>query len=84
MAVGIPYVVTPVGSCAEIGEAGITHLCATSQEQWRAGLERLLTDEALRRRMGEAGRSYTLQHYTVPIQSDKLAQVLREAVSSRA
>jgi glycosyltransferase involved in cell wall biosynthesis len=84
MAVGIPYVVTPVGSCAEIGEAGVTHLCATTKEEWRASLERLLTDEALRRRMGEAGRSYTLQHYTVPIQSDKLARVLREAVSSRA
>jgi glycosyltransferase involved in cell wall biosynthesis len=82
MAVGIPYVVTPVGSCAEIGEAGVTHLCATTREEWRASLERLLTDEPLRLRMGEAGRRYTLQYYTVPIQSDKLARVLREAASS--
>jgi glycosyltransferase involved in cell wall biosynthesis len=84
MAVGIPYVVTPVGSCAEIGEAGATHLTATTPDEWHAALERLLTDAPLRERMGEAGRRYTLQHYTVPIQSDKLARVLREAVSSRA
>ena len=82
MAVGIPYVVTPVGSCAEIGEANVTHLCASSSEEWHASLERLLSDAALRKQMGEAGRLHTLQYYTVPIQSDKLARVLREAALS--
>jgi glycosyltransferase involved in cell wall biosynthesis len=82
MAVGIPYVVTPVGSCAEIGEDGVTHLSASTPEEWRVALSLLLADTARRRRMGEAGRLHTLRHYTVPIQSDKLAQVLREAVSS--
>lgn len=79
MAVGIPYVVTPVGSCAEIGQPQVTHLCATTPEEWRTALERLLSDAPLRRQMGEAGRRHALQYYTVPIQSDKLAQVLREA-----
>jgi glycosyltransferase involved in cell wall biosynthesis len=82
MAVGIPYVVTPVGSCAEIGQANVTHLCATTQAEWRTALERLLGDAQLRKRMGEAGRLHALQHYTVPIQSDKLARVLREAAHS--
>lgn len=82
MAVGIPYVVTPIGSCAEIGEPGVTHLVATTQDEWLSALGRLLADAALRREMGAAGRQHTLQHYTVPIQSDKLARVLREAVSS--
>jgi glycosyltransferase involved in cell wall biosynthesis len=82
MAVGIPYVVTPVGSCAEIGEENVTHLCAATAEEWRASLERLLSDASLRRQMGEAGRRHALQYYTVPIQSDKLAQVLREAAHS--
>jgi glycosyltransferase involved in cell wall biosynthesis len=84
MAVGIPYVVTPVGGCAEIGEADVTHLCATSSDEWRVALGRLLRDADLRRRMGEAGRKHALQHYTVPIQSDKLARVLREAALSKA
>ncbi|HVG33488.1 MAG TPA: glycosyltransferase family 4 protein [Pyrinomonadaceae bacterium] len=82
MAVGVPYVVTPVGSCAEIGEAGVTHLCASTLEEWHAALERLLEDAELRRQMGEAGRRHTLQYYTVPVQSDKLAEVLRRAVSA--
>jgi glycosyltransferase involved in cell wall biosynthesis len=82
MAVGIPYVVTPVGSCAEIGRPGVTHLCATTEQEWREALERLLTDAQLRRQMGEAGRLHALQYYTVPIQSDKLAKVLREAALS--
>jgi glycosyltransferase involved in cell wall biosynthesis len=82
MAVGIPYVVTPVGSCAEIGEAGVTHLSATTAAEWHTALERLLADAPLRQRMGDAGRRHTLQYYTVPIQADKLARVLREAVSS--
>jgi glycosyltransferase involved in cell wall biosynthesis len=81
MAVGIPHVVTPVGSCAEIGEAGVTHLCATTAAEWHDALERLLEDAPLRRQMGEAGRRHALQYYTVPIQADKLARVLREAVS---
>ncbi len=79
MAVGIPYVVSPVGTCAELGEAGVTHLEATSPAEWTAALSRLLADEEGRRRMGSAGRRHAVEHYTVPIQADKLAQALREA-----
>lgn len=82
MAVGLPFVVSPVGTCAEIGEAGRTHLAATSQEEWTAALSRLLADDEARRRMGEAGRRHAVEHYTVPIQADKLAQALREAAKS--
>ncbi|MDT5060854.1 MAG: hypothetical protein QOH63_1313 [Acidobacteriota bacterium] len=79
MAVGIPYVVTPVGACAEIGEVGVTHLCAATQEEWQESLRKLISDEGARRRMGEAGRRHALEHYTVAAQADKLAQALREA-----
>jgi glycosyltransferase involved in cell wall biosynthesis len=82
MAVGIPFVVSPVGTCAEVGEAGVTHLEATSPEEWTAALASLLADEEGRRRMGEAGRRHAVEHYTVPIQADKLAQALREAAKS--
>ncbi|HYG82787.1 MAG TPA: glycosyltransferase family 4 protein [Pyrinomonadaceae bacterium] len=82
MAVGIPFVVSPVGSCAEIGEEGRTHLAATSQGEWTAALRELLSDEGRRRLMGEAGRRHAVEHYTVPIQADKLAQALRDAAGS--
>ena len=80
MAVGIPFVVSPVGACGEIGEPGVTHYCATTTEEWRAALGGLLADAALRRAIGEAGRAHALQHYTVPMQADKLAQALRQAL----
>jgi glycosyltransferase involved in cell wall biosynthesis len=79
MSVGVPYVVTPIAACKEIGEPGRTHLFAQTDEEWREALKRLLTDAELRRRMGEAGRQHALAHYTVPVQADKLAQALREA-----
>jgi len=81
MAVGIPYVVTPVGACADIGVANETHLCATTQKEWCDALAQLLSNAELRASMGEAGRRYALQHYTVAAQADKLAAALREAIS---
>jgi glycosyltransferase involved in cell wall biosynthesis len=79
MAVGIPFVVTPVGACAEIGEPEVTHFAARSPDDWYAALARLLSDESLRRKMGEAGRAHALQYYTVAAQADKLAEALRTA-----
>jgi glycosyltransferase involved in cell wall biosynthesis len=80
MAVGIPFVVTPVGACAEIGEVNVTHLAARSQDEWYASLSRLLSAKELRRKMGAAGRQHALQHYTVAEQADKLAAALRAAL----
>lgn len=79
MAVGIPYVVTPVAACAEIGEAGVTHFCASTPEEWRESLSKLIEDEGTRWSMGKAGRRHALNHYTVEAQADKLALALREA-----
>ncbi|HEY0003451.1 MAG TPA: glycosyltransferase family 4 protein [Pyrinomonadaceae bacterium] len=79
MAVGIPYVVTPIAACAEIGEEGLTHLSASTPDQWREHLSALLSDKERRRQMGAAGRLHALEHYTVAAQADKLARALREA-----
>ncbi len=79
MTVGIPYVVTPVAACAEIGVPGATHLCAATQAEWRDSLAKLISNKELRQQMGEAGRRHALEYYTVAAQADKLAQALREA-----
>lgn len=80
MAVGAPFVVTPVAATAEIGEPGVTHLTASTEDQWRDALASLLPDAEKRRAMGEAGRRHAVEHYNVPDQADKLAAALREAV----
>jgi glycosyltransferase involved in cell wall biosynthesis len=78
MAVGIPYVVTPLGAGAEIGEPGVTHLCASSQDEWCGALSRLLPDGELRGRMGEAGRQHALQHYHLSTQVERMVDGLRQ------
>jgi glycosyltransferase involved in cell wall biosynthesis len=79
MAVGIPYVATPVGGSAEIGEPGTTHFFATTNDEWRQALAALLSDVDRRQRMGAAGRRHAVEHYELQAQADKLAAALREA-----
>jgi glycosyltransferase involved in cell wall biosynthesis len=79
MAVGVPYVVTPAGAAAEIGEVGVTHLTASTPEEWRKALEVLIADRERRLRMGAAGRLHAEAHYNLPEQADKLGRALREA-----
>lgn len=76
MAVGIPFVVSPVGAAATVGEPGVTHLLARSPEEWGAALELLLSDVDARTRMGAAGRDHVLRNYSVPHVADRLAAAL--------
>ncbi|MEZ5428959.1 MAG: glycosyltransferase family 4 protein [Pyrinomonadaceae bacterium] len=76
MAVGIPFVMTPVGVCAEIGRPGETHFNALTDEDWYNALVKLLSAESLRQRMGEQSRACSLEHYTVGAQAEILARTL--------
>ena len=77
LAVGIPFVVTPIGMCAEMGVPGETHFNADKTEEWYNSLDKLLENAALRKEMGENARRYALEHFTVPRQTEILAEVLR-------
>ena len=79
MAVGVPFVMSPIGVAGEIGEPGVTHLNATSEQDWYTHLNKLLSDDAFRSRMGEAGRRHSLENFTVELQATLLAKTLREA-----
>lgn len=79
MSVGVPFVMSPVGICAEMGIAGQTHLNAESEEDWYNSLDMLLADGELRRRMGRCGREHALANYTLAEQADKLEEVFRTA-----
>ncbi|MGA8346438.1 MAG: glycosyltransferase family 4 protein [Isosphaeraceae bacterium] len=76
MAVGIPHVVTPLGACAEIGEPGVTHFCASSRDEWCGALSCLLRDGELRERMGESGRQHAVCHYHLSVQVEILSTLL--------
>jgi glycosyltransferase involved in cell wall biosynthesis len=79
MAVGVPYVATPVGGSAEIGEVNATHFFATGAAEWHTALATLISDLQLRRQMGAAARRHVMENYGLAAQADKLAAALREA-----
>jgi glycosyltransferase involved in cell wall biosynthesis len=83
MAVGIPYVASPVGAMQDIGEPGVTHFHAKTHDEWREALTLLLSDHKLRDAMGAAGRSHVVQHYSLPEQAEKLAQAINEAAGNK-
>lgn len=67
MLVGLPVVATNVGGMRELVNDGVTGILVPPGEPERlaVALERLLGDEALRRKMGEAGRRKALAGFTV-------------------
>lgn len=79
LALGIPFVMSPVGTCAEIGLPDSTHFNADGDEAWHDALDKLLPDAVLRREMGVRGREYSLEHYTVSRQTVLLADAFKAA-----
>lgn len=80
MAVGVPFVMSPVGACESIGEDGLTHFNAVSEEDWYNSIAKLLRDKQLRRAMGEAGRQYSLRMFALPDKTCQLSEVFVRAV----
>ncbi|MEQ1761623.1 MAG: glycosyltransferase family 4 protein [Pyrinomonadaceae bacterium] len=79
LALGIPYVVSPVGVAASIGEPGVTHFEARTENDWVENLDRLLTDRTLRNEMGKHGREHFLREYDLEKWATVLAQILKDA-----
>jgi glycosyltransferase involved in cell wall biosynthesis len=83
LAVGIPFVMSPIGVCAEIGEDGQTHFNAASSEDWYNSLDKLLSDKNLRSVMGEAGRSHSITTYGLEKHATHLADILETVLKHR-
>ena len=62
----------------------MTHLEASTLEEWRSALERLLRNPAERRAMAEAGRRYAVEHYSVDDFAARLAAVIHGVAAGRA
>ena len=77
MAVGVPFVMSPVGICSELGEPGRTHFNAQTAEDWYSSLDALISDEQLRMAMGNEGRKHALANYGLNKMADQFAAVLR-------
>jgi glycosyltransferase involved in cell wall biosynthesis len=82
MAVGIPAVATPIGVNQEIILDGQTGYLASSVDEWKEMISRLIERKDLRRRMGVLGRKRVISHYSVHSALPKLESVLRQAAST--
>jgi glycosyltransferase involved in cell wall biosynthesis len=83
MACGRPVVASPVGVNRDIVEHGVNGFLADSPEDWRAALERLCADPALRRSMGAAGRAKVEQRYARTIVGEQIVEAMRGIIESR-
>jgi sugar transferase (PEP-CTERM/EpsH1 system associated) len=63
LAMGRAVLATPLCLQGMLTEPGRHLLTATAPNEWLAELERLLDDEGLRRRLGEAGRAFVEEHH---------------------
>jgi glycosyltransferase involved in cell wall biosynthesis len=81
MSCKVPIVVTRAGALPEVvgedGEAGII-VPPADHHALAAAIRQLLTDESLRRRMGEAGRSRVERHFTWAQAAKRTTEVYEE------
>jgi len=83
MSVGIPCVVSNVGSNKNIVEDGVNGYLANTKEEWIEKLSKLIEDPELRKRMGLAGRKTVIEKYSVKVNAPKLLEILQNAYNEK-
>jgi glycosyltransferase involved in cell wall biosynthesis len=78
MACGLPTVSSPIGANTDVVIEGETGLFAKNDRQWIDALDRLLSDAALRMTLGANGRARVINHYTVEMQAEQMADLILE------
>ena len=83
MALGIPTVVSPVGANCEVIRDGVDGMYASTVDEWVERLGSLLTDAALRRRLGQAGRRRVEEEYSETVHAPRVFEILQRCVRTR-
>jgi glycosyltransferase involved in cell wall biosynthesis len=78
MAAGLPVLVSPMGSNAEILSLGRVGLGPKTPEEWFEGLRTLYSDRDLAAECGAAGRRIAVQSYSVQANAARLARIFEE------
>lgn len=84
MACGLAVVSTPVGAIEEAVQRDRTGLIVPPRDAVALGqaLDRLMTDQALRRQFGEAGLAYAGEHFGIDVMLDAMERVFRTAIAA--
>ncbi len=81
MALGIPTIGAAVGMNQEVIQHRENGWLAQTDDEWLAGLQALIDDEALRRRLGAAGRQTIEKHYSMRHCANLFAAVVRNTLA---
>lgn len=76
MACGIPVIASPVGVNCEIVEHGVNGFLASTIDEWKDAINRLISDHDLRMRMGSAGRALVEKKYNSSLVADDIAKYI--------
>jgi glycosyltransferase involved in cell wall biosynthesis len=82
MACGLPVVVSPVGSNAEILEQGEVGWAASDSETWVSALEACQRDPERAARLGSQGRVLVAREFSVESSAKKLVDVFQSLVGA--
>jgi glycosyltransferase involved in cell wall biosynthesis len=77
LACGVPVVVSPVGMNQEVLLVGEVGLGARNSDEWAEALATLISDDALRHRLGAQGRAVVETKYSVRALAPKMASILK-------
>jgi glycosyltransferase involved in cell wall biosynthesis len=65
LSLGIPVAASPIGVNVQIVDEGVNGFLCQTQQEWVNALQKLLSDEILRRQMGLNGRKKIEENYSV-------------------
>ena len=82
MAAGRPVIASPVGANCKVVQHGINGFLASSTEEWITALRSLISDPALRHRLGAAARQTIELNYSTQKVLPSLVSVLKDAIES--
>jgi glycosyltransferase involved in cell wall biosynthesis len=85
MLAGLPCVTTHVGSIAEIAIDGRTALIVPPRDAGAlaASIRRLVEDQALRERLGQAARAHCSEKYSFEAMLDRMETIYRQVSGKR-
>ncbi len=83
MSSGVPAISSSRGSATEIVADGDNGFLADSHDQWVRRLKELLRDQRLRKKIGDNGRDWVVNHYNLSIYGPLLGRYLRAVVEGK-
>jgi glycosyltransferase involved in cell wall biosynthesis len=83
MAVGIPVVASRIGPASEIVEDGVNGFLVATEDEWYDRLITLISDDALRIKMGQAGRATVVERFSVRAQMPRMVSIFEQVLQPR-